>query len=296
MIKYFASKNMLEDKKISGERLTIMMLLNSLARDNSNIYFNNNQLYYLLCGELNKDTKDIILKRINNEIKQLIKQKKIDLIDSRVKEYIISSKNILNSSDNFVVIYENELHKIFNVSSKVNCFELFRYFLNIVSTINQDTKCWGTNIDTLAKKSFIHINTALAYNKILEDNKLIYIHRYKNFVYNSNYNTIQNINNTYGRYTDKKFIIQGGVENVNRILGGCGYEEKIKNSSFQGRSISAKYNHFVTGLATGKEYSKEYIEELYALCLEYNQYYEGIEGKEKDLSIFQKVSDVSVQQ
>ena len=60
-------------------------------------------------------------------------------------------------------------------------------------------------IDYLAEKAGISKRSAIEYNKILEKEKLLYIHRQNDFVIDDK-NNIKSLSNIYGRYCDMEYI------------------------------------------------------------------------------------------
>ena len=85
------------------------------------------------------------------------------------------------------------MQQIFKIKN-INNFTLLRYFIFVIGTINWNITVYLPNgeykngvvgnftIDYLAEKAGISKRSAIEYNKILEKEKLLYIHRQNDFV------------------------------------------------------------------------------------------------------------------
>lgn len=249
-----------------------MAILNSLYNNKrDSVYCNINQICYMLTGSF--ENKRSIVDGVRKGINSLIESDTILVLSSNKSDFLIGSKNIY-IEDNYVVAYEREVNTVFNLSTKHNCFQICRYLLNVISTINNDKKYWFAKIEDLCCMSFIAEQTLITYNTILEKSEILYIHRYKECVKDLDTSLIRRISNTYGRYEDKEKVIIGATEYFNTILGVCGHNKKYENVS--GRSIKAKYNHYISGLEKGKVYDYEYIIALTEECILYNEKYKNI--------------------
>ena len=261
-ILYFIKKDILSNSNINNFDLVILMLLNKLyINDCDYITFDVYNLYYKLYGNYEFDKNRRVISNIHDSISHLVSLGLINIRDSKSNCYVIDScdLHIDTKKDNYITITDIELCSVL-----VNCKErkLFRYYLNVISTINNTTKIGFTAIDKLAENSFISKSTAIRFNSILEDAKLIYIAR--SDLIQEYDGSIKRSSNTYGRYIDRDKVIKN-FENYNNTVARINDENKSDNIPINRRSIKAKYNYFVKGKFKGS------IDELYNDCIRYNK-------------------------
>ena len=122
-------------------------------------------------------------------------------------KYIIDMDSIFFTTsikDPAVAIEKYEISNIFNISCNEDKTKIFRYFITIIGSIDYKTKVGSMPIDYLSKKADISTKTAIAYNKLLEDNKIIYI-KHGSGKYTED--GIKTESNSYVRYEDRRLII-----------------------------------------------------------------------------------------
>ena len=133
--------------------------------------------------------------------------------------YLIDMESLFfvpSANDTFTTIEEKEVRNLLNIDDNI---KLLRYFVMIIRTVNAKYRVGFTPIDDLAKLAGISSKSVSTYNKILEDNKLIYIYHH-DMIYSTGNDTISSLPNHYGRYKDKSKIKSYAEE----------YEEKQKNA------------------------------------------------------------------
>lgn len=161
------------------------------------------------------------------------------------------------------------------------------YAVNLVGTINNQTKEWHMSQDEMAVSWRLSKRTVNAYLEQLEKMQLIYVYRHRKRRADGTY---QKINNSYGRYADKKAVITEALGYADTIE--C--EEMSKR--IDRRSIKLRYNAFCDGAKKYKD-NPDAISDLYEECLQYNKSlgvkpmdgtYDGEwkQGEPIDLSIF----------
>lgn len=276
-------KNDVIESNLSNDAFATYVAISCLSNvEMDYVLFNSRQIGYALYGKLALDKRK--LDRIKKSISELILSECIEVIEEEKGDYIIKNKFTVDGSDGkFTIIQSEEVKAIMNIKKGDN-ESLLRYFTFIISTIHGEKKVGWWTIDQLREKLNIGSNnTIIAYNKLLEDAKLIYIHR-PNITVNDEFGTPKRISNTYGRYGDRGRVINSSNEYINSL--GV-FNGENNNVIVDGRSISAKYNAYVRGIKNGKEYDIKYVEELRLLCEQYNAYYEKFAGaKLKDMSVF----------
>lgn len=206
----------------------------------------------------------------------------------------------------FTVVHSDELNTIMQITDKDfpgSKAKLVRYFVNVASTFLHGKK-WtftlpdGTrsdgvisfpSIEILADYSNINKDTVVAYNKILEQAKVLCIYRANEMILFAD-NTLSGITHTYGRYKYRKFVIGKGTEHKEKY-GHDKVTQNIKHKTqktAERKSLAAKYYQLVSG---NKMYDEETIIEIYKYAVEYNKDHEDdsfYADKMKDLDFFKQ--------
>lgn len=219
----------------------------------------------------------------------LIKNNIVKIFSQNGDYYVLYDENLSVDpvNEKFVVIYSNEMQKIFQESNKP--FAVFRFFVLLMGTLNVKTKEWHMSQDGMAVNWEYSKSTVNGYFTQLEDMKLVYVYRHNKRRTDGTY---RKINNSYGRYEDKEKIISEAESYAELIAT----EEDFKE--LDRRSIKMRYNSFRKG---GKKYENNLplIIELYSDCVLYNKSLEknpiDVKGgehleprQELDLSVFNK--------
>lgn len=226
---------------------------------------------------------------IREGLQLLIKNNIVKVFSQNGDYYVLYDENLSVDpvNEKFVVIYSNEMQKIFQESNKP--FAVFRFFVLLMGTLNVKTKEWHMSQDGMAVNWEYSKSTVNGYFTQLEDMKLVYVYRHNKRRTDGTY---RKINNSYGRYEDKEKIISEAESYAELIAT----EEDFKE--LDRRSIKMRYNSFRKG---GKKYENNLplIIELYSDCVLYNKSLEknpiDVKGgehleprQELDLSVFNK--------
>lgn len=226
---------------------------------------------------------------IREGLQLLIKNNIVKVFSQNGDYYVLYDENLSVDpvNEKFVVIYSNEMQKIFQESNKP--FAVFRFFVLLIGTLNVRTKEWHMSQDGMAVNWEYSKSTVNGYFTQLEDMKLVYVYRHNKRRTDGTY---RKINNSYGRYEDKEKIISEAESYAELIAT----EEDFKE--LDRRSIKMRYNSFRKG---GKKYENNLplIIELYSDCVLYNKSLEknpiDVKGgehleprQELDLSVFNK--------
>ena len=228
-----------------------------------------------------------MIENIRVGIQSLAERKIITIIDKSEDNYVISNEGLDVNTDKekFVVVELWEMQKIFSDSNKP--FNVFLFFVNLVGTINNQTKEWHMSQDDMAALWGASKRTINDYLEQLEKMRLIYVYRHKKRRANGTY---QKLNNSYGRYCDKDAII-AEAQKYSDTVECEDFVEKLDR-----RAIKLRYNAYCEG-------AKKYIDNpaavitLYKECVAYNKslkykpvegYYDGEykQGELLDLSVF----------
>ena len=286
VLKLFISKSVGLDEK----ELAVLAILNGL-------YSNKQDYLTISIGGLaynlskrwidarNKDRR--LYNNIKSGIQSLADRKLIKILDQNGDNYIISNDGLEVNTDKekFVVVELWEMQKIFSESNKP--FNVFLFFVNLVGTINNQTKEWHMTQDDMAALWGASKRTVNDYLKQLEEMQLIYVYRHKKRRSNGTY---YKLNNSYGRYCDKDAVIAEALKYSDTVE--CeDFVEKLDR-----RAIKLRYNAYCND---AKKYMNNFDAEvdLCRQCIAYNKslkykpvegYYDGEykQGELLDLSVF----------
>lgn len=283
-----------KDLNLNSCELAVMLVLNYLQTDKHDfIYTDVNQIGYVLTGRLinlrNKDKSLVnnrdrtISKNIKKGLESLIKHKHIKMIEQNNSTYVISNKDskikVDSKEGNFITIELWELQAIFRNNEKdkdiSNPFILLMFFINLIGTINNNTKEWHMSQDDMVASFGGSKSTINEYLRQLEKLQLIYVYRPNK---RRSDGTFHNINNSYGRYADKDKIISAAKSYIENIE--C---EDIK-SKLDRRSISLRYNAFVNGSKKYKD-NQELVLQLFYDCIKYNESLKNNPISNRDFSL-----------
>ncbi|MEI3595392.1 MAG: hypothetical protein V8Q58_07810 [Anaerobutyricum hallii] len=289
MLKIFISKDTFYDEK----ELTIMAVLNGLYRPTTEYLVTSIQeIGYILLGRWidirNKDRR--FYNNLREGIESLAERGLITILDQNGDNYVISNEGLTIDTEKvyFALIELWEMQKIFRNATKP--FNIFQFFVRIIGTINNTTKEWHMSQDEMTECWQYGKGTVNKYLTELENLELIYVYRHKRRKADGTYHKL---NNSYGRFADKKEIIMAAGKYADSVE--C---EKFYENNIDRRSIKLRYNAFCDG---SKKYENmEEVKKLYADCLKYNKSiklnpvsgtYDGEykEGGELDLSMFSEL-------
>lgn len=205
---------------LDNDALLVYTALRSMYHKSNNImYISINQICYQLCGNINytRAFKDNVISGFDKLCDEFITIK--DRISKT--EFIVDLSGLFFEGEYFVEIDLEYIRKVCNCPSRVDKCSLLKYFLTMVSTFNHSIFTYKgafeektgfvgfMPISYIAKETGISEQTAMSYNTILEDNKIVYIYRHNGYYKDKNGN-IKTVNNHYGLYENKKDIIRFG--------------------------------------------------------------------------------------
>ena len=286
MLKLFISKSIALNEK----ELTILAILNGLSSNKHDyLTISISGIAYNLTKRWidfrNKDRR--LFENIKSGIQSLAKRKIITILDQNGENYIISNEGLKvdSNKEKFTIVELWEMQKIFSQSNKP--FNVFLFYVNIISTINNKTKEWHMSQDDMAALWGASKRTINDYLEQLEKMQLIYVYRHKKRRANGTY---YKLNNSYGRYCDKDAII-AEAQKYSDTVECEDFFEKLDR-----RAIKLRYNAYCGGT---KKYINNFDAEvdLCRQCIAYNKslkykpvegVYEGEykQGELLDLSVF----------
>lgn len=271
---------------ISKHCLTLQQITYHLTENIEHLKPRNRMIDYMKCG-----------------LNELLENNIVNKIDEIQKHYILDCSNlwINTKSENYIILTFSEVRKIFKVEN-INNFLLLRYFVFLIGTISSKITVYlecgeyknrvvgNFSIDYLSEISGISERTIIEYNKILEDNELIYIYRQKDFVIDDN-NSIKQLTNVYGRFSDMAYINAFAI-NQKKYQESYRY---VKNNNLKvnnNRRLAQMYQQLMKG--GGKNYSDSEIKEIYSYVMIENKKYERMFDKSNDETYLDKIRDTSI--
>ena len=193
------------------------------------------------------------------------------------------------------------MQQIFKIKN-INNFTLLRYFIFIIGTINWNITVYLPNgeykngvvgnftIDYLAEKAGISKRSAIEYNKILEKEKLLYIHRQNDFVIDDK-NNIKSLSNIYGRASDIEYI-NAFANNQQKHYESYRYVENNNKKANTKRKLAQMYQQILKG--NDKKYSNAEIISVYKYVVSENEKYERMYDKNQYEGYLDKIRDTDV--
>ena len=228
----------------------------------------------------------------------------INRIASRSKYDVIGCKNLFlsNKDDRFTIITYEELLKIFQIKN-TNNFLLLRYFIFLIGTISSTIEVYlpsgkhktrvigNLTIEYISEVSGISERSIIEYNKILENNGLIYIYRHNDFILKQETGELSRLINIYGRLDDKEYIDIYASNQKSYKKSYKYVENNIKKANYK-RRLAQMYNQICKG--NDSKYLPEDIKEIYSYVLQENKKYENTYKKTGNETCLEKIRDTDV--
>ena len=244
---------------------------------------------------------------IKNGIDALIQKEVVRKIESSKSEYIIDCSSLWDDTKDtsFVIINFYEIRKIFQITD-CNSFQLLRYFLVLIGTISSSIDVWidsldhksrvvgNMTIEYISDLSGISPRTIKEYNRILENNQLLYIFRQDDFLLSADDKNISRMANVYGRPDDKLYIDSYANSQKKEKKTYKWINSEVENANRK-RKLAQMYNQIANG--KGQKYSFEELQQVYDyIHSENNKYramykenkYEEYLTKQRDETVFEK--------
>lgn len=284
------SKDTINEHDISNDALCVYAAIYSMSYKQKELFISCTQIERILFKRpgSEKERKGII-----NGIKELSYFGYIKFIQ-KYKDNSwycdVSSISIIENGKYYMSITIDELQKIMNLGTIR--YNILRYFLILTGTFNismtNDNKYILSSfpINYLSVISGLSTITINKYNKILKDNKIIYISRRR---------TLRNPNkgqtgflvkwecNVYSRYENKDMC-----EKYVSLNGAVSESDQKKRELDESRRYIQLYNSMVAG----KEYDLDLIKEIYEYIKDWNK--RKLEKYEEDIANGKKVQDPKI--
>lgn len=262
------------------------------------------QITYHLTGNVDYlKSRNRMTDYIKCGLNELIENNVVSKIEETQKHYILDCSNLWIDTEfaHYTIMTFDEVKKIFSVKN-TNNFLLLRYFIILISTISSKITVYLENgeyknrvvgnftIDYLSEISGISERTIIEYNKILEEIKLIYIYRQKDFVIDDK-NNIKQLSNIYGRYSDIEYI-KTFATNQKKHHESYRYVKNNISKVNNNRRLAQMYQQLLKGC--GEKYTKGEILDIYNYVISENKKYELMYEKNKCEDYLDKIRDTDI--
>lgn len=268
----------------TSEEMAVFLILNYLQENkHDKLFVSIDNIGYCLTGKfINSQTDKNLIKGIKKGLEGLKREEDITILEQNRNNYIVDGKScyIDIKKHNFIVVRLEEIQKIFS-SLGAYGFNVLRFFVNIVGTINGNSKSWHMTQDDMVLSWNFSKNTVNEYLCKLEELELLYTFRSRARRIDKPYHRVGNV---YGRYKDKNLIIQEGMQYLSTIP--C---YKTKRYSIDRTSIKLRYNHFLNNSPKYDDIKE--VEKLYKDCIKYNESFKTNPNNDidyLDLSVFEE--------
>lgn len=297
-------KSISDNKECSNYAVTVYCLLQKLAIPTqlSIQCVTCNQLVFYLTGDISQQ-RNRITDYIKCGIRELVDNNIIKKIEEFSKHYILDCQNLWIDSlqGNFTKIYFEEIQTIFSIKN-INQFSLLRYFILLIGTLSGKITVYLENgeykncvvgnftIEYLASLSGLGERTVIEYNKILEENNLLYIYRQNDFIFEED-NSIRQLPNVYGRYCDSEYVYNFAIKQQ-QYKASYKYRKNNHERANTKRKLAQMYLQLIKG--KGEKYTEREITDIYNYVLEENKKYERMYEKSKYEDYLDKIRDISI--
>lgn len=268
----------------TGEEIAVFLILNYLQENkHDELFVSIDNVGYCLTGKFIDSQNDKnLIKGIKKGFKGLKKEEDIIILEQNRNNYIIDGKSCYLDIKkfHFIIIQLWEIQKIFS-SLGAYGFNVLRFFVNIIGTINGNSKSWHMTQDDMVLSWGFSKNTVNDYLNKLEELELLYTFRSKARKADE---TFHRIGNVYGRYNDKELVRQEGIQYLSTVPN-----HPIQKHFYPRTSTKLKYNNFLKG---SKKYDdRKEVEDLFIACVGYNDSFKDFPNDDidyLDLSVFEE--------
>ena len=268
----------------TGEEIAVFLILNYLQENkHDELFVSIDNVGYCLTGKfINSQNDKNLIKGIKKGFKGLKKEEDIIILEQNRNNYIIDGKSCYLDIKkfHFIIIQLWEIQKIFS-SLGAYGFNVLRFFVNIIGTINGNSKSWHMTQDDMVLSWGFSKNTVNDYLNKLEELELLYTFRSKARKADE---TFHRIGNVYGRYNDKELVRQEGIQYLSTVPN-----HPIQKHFYPRTSTKLKYNNFLKG---SKKYDdRKEVEDLFIACVGYNDSFKDFPNDDidyLDLSVFEE--------
>lgn len=302
-ISLFIPESIINDKGLSNYSIAVYCVLHSLCIPTQLFRqcVTQQQIEFYLTGDISgrRRLTDYIRCGLNELIDNNIitKEKEIQ------KHYILDCSNmwIDTATVKFTTITFQEVRKIFQIPN-INNFLLLRYFIILMGTISSKITVYlshgdsknrvvgNVSIEYLSNLSGVSERTIIEYNKLLEENKLLYVYRQKDFILDEE-TGVKSLSNIYGRLCDMEYIDRYALSQK-KDKQSYKYVKSNNEKANNKRRLAQMYVQILK--RNDSKYSENDILEVYNYVISENEKYEKLYEKNQYEDYLEKIRDTSV--
>ncbi len=296
-------KSLINNLEISHYSITVYCLIKKLLffSGTDTLCLTLPQLVFYLTGEIPLK-RNSLCDHLQQGLSELIENDYIELETIQQKHYLLNCEKVWfdTKREPFVSIPYDAVINIFKIDG-VNNHRLLRYYIFLIGTINGNLSVKlpsgkskkgvisDMGIGYLSEQTDISQKTIMEYNRILEQENLIYVYRFTDFI--SSGDILKNSHNIYGRYEDREYVDayvntkqSRSSRKINSHIDIDGINDK--------RSLAQIYRN----ICAGKEgnYSKHQIMRVYSYICEENEKYARLYDETRNIAYLNKIRDVSI--
>ena len=136
----------------TGEEIAVFLILNYLQENkHDELFVSIDNIGHCLTGRfIDSQIDKNLIKGIKKGFEGLKKEEDVSILDQNRNNYIINSKScrVDTKKNNFIIVHLWEIQKIFS-SLGAYGFKVLRFFVNIIGTINGNSKSWHMTQDDM---------------------------------------------------------------------------------------------------------------------------------------------------
>lgn len=274
----FLDKNILKNPLLSYQGFSTYITLRKIQTKNPMQIVSTDYLYY---NFINKDfqafseDKHNSFSTVSRANKSFFKQGLLELINLNIIQTIQPKANtaqdyfILDLSNifiepkdgNFFTLSFDDLFVIAHLKNNLSAAsKILKYYCIIISHYPKNKHCTALFAKDLQQEINVDIVTVRTYNKLLQDAKILYIHKNNTF-YNTQTQEMEHLPSTYGSYKFKQEIEEFNKTMIDKItFNKSKFKQTQLTKGNKNRSICLKYRHFCED---NDKYSPTEVFELY---------------------------------
>ena len=283
----FIVKRITEDKSLSNNAFLVWCALRNIMQKDTYEYFvSYNLIADSLYGRVAERKEMVAIRKGYKELKDSGYIKEVVRYTEKEVKVDLSALYYEKGSEYYADLTSEEMRKILNIKGKENNAKILRYFTCMIGTFNRSDsvddcykgKIGGMSLEYFGELIDISKTTASNYNKILEENELLFVIRHKDFLQGTNakgQSQLREIPNTYSRWCDKDLAKQFAQDTHGYIYFHQQKDIQTAKAN-QNRGLAQKYLAF----CKGKQYDIETIKAIYNYCEEWNANQEAYKNEQ----------------
>lgn len=273
----FLNKDIINNPMLSFNGFCAYVGLKKLQLGKSSHFVSVEHLYFALTSnislDLNQGLNTHTLTGITRPQRNFLKKGILDLLNLNIisalssdihnNAFVLDLSNIFieSNSTNFCTLPYEDLFKIMNLKPSLTATsKILKYYCTIISHYMGKDRFAALFAKDLQQEINVDIVTVRTYNKLLQDAKILYIHKNNTF-YNTQTQEMEHLPSTYGSYKFKQEIEEFNKAMIDKItFNKSKFKQTRLTKGNENRSVCLKYRHFCED---NDKYSPTEVFELY---------------------------------